>query len=103
MYAIIETGGKQYKVAVGDKLRVEKLDGESGGDITLSRVLLVGNGAEIKVGKPLLEGASVSATIEQQGRGKKIMIFKMRRRKHYRKSQGHRQHYTELTITDIKA
>lgn len=103
MYAVIETGGKQYKVAVGDKLRVEKLDGESGAGITLSRVLLVGNGAEIKVGKPLLEGATVSATIEQQGRGAKIMIFKMRRRKHYRKSQGHRQHYTELTITDIKA
>ncbi|MEW5790135.1 MAG: 50S ribosomal protein L21 [Pseudomonadota bacterium] len=103
MYAVIETGGKQYKVAVGDSLRVEKLDGEEGSEVTLSRVLMVGNGETVQVGKPLLDGAKVTAVVAAQGRGEKIRIFKMRRRKHYRKSQGHRQYFTELKITGINA
>ncbi|MEW6611169.1 MAG: 50S ribosomal protein L21 [Pseudomonadota bacterium] len=103
MYAVIETGGKQYKVAVGDSLRVEKLDGEEGSEVTLSRVLMVGNGENVQVGKPLLDGAKVTAVVAAQGRGEKIRIFKMRRRKHYRKSQGHRQYFTELKITGINA
>lgn len=101
MYAVIETGGKQYKVAVGDSLRVEKLDGEEGSEVTLSRVLMVGNGENVQVGKPLLDGAKVTAVVAAQGCGEKIRIFKMRRRKHYRKSQGHRQYFTELKITGI--
>ena len=101
MYAVVETGGKQYKVAVGDSLKVEKLEVEAGVTITLSRVLMVVNGETLTVGKPLVDGASVTAEVLAQGRGRKIQIFKMRRRKHYRKSQGHRQHFTEIKITDI--
>lgn len=101
MYAVIETGGKQYRVAVGDSLRVEKLEQEEGSEVILTRVLMVGNGESMQVGKPLLDGAQVTAIVNAQARGDKIRIFKMRRRKHYRKRQGHRQHFTELKITGI--
>lgn len=103
MYAVIETGGKQYKVAVGDSLRVEKLDNDEGSEVTLERVLMVGDGDNIQVGRPLLDGARVTAVVAAQGRAKKVHIFKMRRRKHYRKSQGHRQYFTEIKITGINA
>jgi large subunit ribosomal protein L21 len=101
MYAVIKTGGKQYRVSAGQSLRVEKLDAQAGSEVTLSEVLLVGEGDDVKIGSPLLSGAAVKATIVAQGRGDKIRIFKMRRRKHYRKSQGHRQSYTELRIDSI--
>lgn len=101
MYAVIETGGKQYRVAVGDSLRVEKLEQEEGSEVILTRVLMVGNGESTQVGKPLLDGARVTAVVNAQTRGDKIRIFKMRRRKHYRKRQGHRQYFTELKITGI--
>ena len=103
MYAVIKTGGKQYRVSKGDKLKVEKLDGEEGANIDLDEVLLVGDGAEVKVGTPLLAGGKVSATIKSHGRAKKIEIVKFRRRKHHQKRTGHRQYYTELEITDISA
>ena len=103
MYAVIETGGKQYKVAVGDSLRVEKLENDEGSEVTLERVLMVGEGDNVQVGRPLLDGARVTAVVAAQGRAKKVHIFKMRRRKHYRKSQGHRQYFTELKITGISA
>jgi large subunit ribosomal protein L21 len=101
MYAVIKTGGKQYRVSAGQSLRVEKLDAQAGSEVTLSEVLLVGEGDDVKIGSPLLSGAAVKATIVAQGRGDKIRFFKMRRRKHYRKSQGHRQSYTELRIDSI--
>jgi large subunit ribosomal protein L21 len=101
MYAIIRSGGKQYRVAQGDKLRVEKLAGNVGDTVTLGEVLLVGSGDGVKVGAPLVRGAKVNATVVAQGRGDKIKIFKLRRRKHYQKTQGHRQWYTEVRIDDI--
>jgi len=101
MYAVIKTGGKQYRVAAGDKLRVETLNAAEGDSIQLDEVLMVADGDDVKVGAPTLEGASVSATVKAHGRGKKIEIVKFRRRKHYRKQQGHRQNYTELEITAI--
>jgi large subunit ribosomal protein L21 len=101
MYAVIESGGKQYRVAVGDVLRVEKLPVETGASVDLDKVLLVANGEDVKVGSPVLSGTTVKATVRGHGRGEKIRIFKMRRRKHYRKHQGHRQDYTELEITQI--
>jgi len=101
MYAVIKTGGKQYRVATGDKLRVETLNAAEGDSIQLDEVLMVADGDDVKVGAPTLEGASVSATVKAHGRGKKIEIVKFRRRKHYRKQQGHRQNYTELEITAI--
>ena len=103
MYAVIKTGGKQYRVSAGDKLKIEKLDAEIGSEVTFDQVLMVGEGADIKVGTPMLAGASVKATVLNQARGEKIHIFKMRRRKHYRKSQGHRQSYTEVQIGGISA
>jgi large subunit ribosomal protein L21 len=104
MYAVIKTGGKQYRVAAGDKLRVEKLVGEVGAEISLGEVLLVGGAGDApKVGTPTIAGATVTATVVEHGLGDKIRIFKMRRRKHYKKSQGHRQPYTELRITGINA
>jgi large subunit ribosomal protein L21 len=103
MYAVIKTGGKQYRVSAGDKLKIEKLDDEIGSEVTFDQVLMVGEGADIKVGAPMLAGASVKATVLNQARGEKIHIFKMRRRKHYRKSQGHRQSYTEVQIGGISA
>lgn len=102
MYAIIKTGGKQYRVAEGETLRVEKLNGDVGADITLDDVLFVGGDAP-KIGLPKVEGASVQATITGQGRAKKVIVFKKKRRKGYHKKQGHRQAYTELKITGISA
>ncbi len=102
MYAVVETGGKQYRVAVGDVVRIEKLDAEAGSAVNLDKVLMVADGDAVRVGTPNLAGATVTATIKGHGRADKIRIFKFRRRKHYRKSQGHRQHYTEIEITGIK-
>ncbi len=103
MYAIIKTGGKQYRVAVGDNLKVESLNAEVGSQVTLSEVLAVSDGNELKVGAPFVEGASVTATVVSHGRHDKVRIFKMRRRKHSIKSAGHRQNYTELKIETIAA
>lgn len=103
MYAIIKTGGKQYRVAVGDNLKVESLNAEVGSQVTLSEVLAVSDGKELKVGAPFVEGASVTATVVSHGRHDKVRIFKMRRRKHSIKSAGHRQNYTELKIETIAA
>ena len=103
MYAVIATGGKQYKVTKGETLRVEKLDGDEGSTIELDRVLMIADGDKISVGTPTLDKASVIATIRAQGRGDKVEIIKFRRRKHSRKQMGHRQSYTEIEVTDIKA
>ena len=101
MYAIIKTGGKQYRVATGEKLKVEKLAGDIGSEFLIDEVLLVGAGDEVKVGTPLVPGASVKAKVLAHGLGDKVKIFKMRRRKHYEKHQGHRQGFTEIEITGI--
>lgn len=103
MYAVIKTGGKQYRVTDGAKLKVEKLAVEVDSELIIDQVLAVGNGDSIKVGAPLLAGASVTAKILGHGRADKVSIFKMRRRKHYQKRQGHRQAYTEIQITGISA
>ncbi|SNR64649.1 LSU ribosomal protein L21P [Methylobacillus rhizosphaerae] len=103
MYAVIKTGGKQYRVAAGDKLKVEKLAGDVGSEITLDKVLLVSDGENTTIGAPLVKGASVQAKVVSHGRGDKVLIFKMRRRKHYRKTQGHRQSFTEIQIEKIAA
>ena len=101
MYAVVKTGGKQYRVAAGEKIRVEQIPADVGQEITLDQVLAVGNGAEIRVGTPLVAGASVKATVVAQGKHDKVRIFKLRRRKHYQKRQGHRQAYTELEINAV--
>jgi large subunit ribosomal protein L21 len=101
MYAVIKTGGKQYRVSAGQSLRVEKLNAEAGTEMVISDVLMVGQGDEVTIGAPLVAGAAVKVTVVSQGRGDKIRIFKMRRRKHYRKSQGHRQSYTEIRVDSI--
>jgi large subunit ribosomal protein L21 len=101
MFAVIKTGGKQYRVAAGDKLKVEKLPADVGSEVLLDQVLMVGEGAAVKVGAPLVAGAAVKATVVGHGKGDKVTIFKLRRRKHYKKSQGHRQQYTEIEITGI--
>ena len=101
MFAVIKTGGKQYRVAAGDKLKIEKLPGDVGSEVLLDQVLMVGEGAAVKVGAPLVAGAAVKATVVGHGKGDKVTIFKLRRRKHYKKSQGHRQQYTEIEITGI--
>ncbi len=101
MYAVIKTGGKQYKVSTGGKLKVETLPVEVGGEVEITDVLMVADGDDIKVGSPMVAGASVKATVLSHGRGIKVLIFKMRRRKHYRKTQGHRQNYTEIRIDGI--
>ena len=103
MYAVIKTGGKQYKVAAGEKLKVEQIPADIDSEITLDQVLAVGAGDTIKFGAPLVEGAKVLATVLAQGRHDKVKIFKMRRRKHYQKRQGHRQNYTELRIDAVTA
>ncbi|MCL2823967.1 MAG: 50S ribosomal protein L21 [Polyangiaceae bacterium] len=100
MYAVIKTGGKQYRVAEGDKLRVEKVSGQPGDTVVFDRVLMLG-GAEPTVGRPEVVGAKVEAKILAQDRAKKIIVFKFRRRKNYRRKQGHRQPYTELQVTGI--
>jgi large subunit ribosomal protein L21 len=103
MYAVIKTGGKQYRVAQGDKLRVAKLEGNVGDSVTLSEVLLVGLGENIQIGKPVVSGAKVEAKIVAQDRGEKIIVFKFRRRKNYRRKSGHRQDFTGLEVTGITA
>ena len=103
MYAVVETGGKQYKVKSGDTLRVEKLEGDIGSEITLDKVLLAGEGDSVKAGAPYLDGASVSAKIVEQHHTRKVVVFKYKRRKGYRVKRGHRQHYTALRIGEIKA
>ena len=101
MYAVIVTGGKQYRVSEGDVVRVEKLSVEAGGDVEIDKVLMVGEGADVKVGTPYVEGGKVTARVTAHGRGPKVTIIKFRRRKHHMKRQGHRQNYTELQITGI--
>lgn len=101
MYAVIVSGGKQYRVVEGDVLKVEKIVADQGATVNLDRVLMVADGDAIKVGTPYLVGGNVTATVKSHGRGEKIKIVKMRRRKHYRKRTGHRQSYTELQITGI--
>ncbi len=103
MYAVIKTGGKQYRVYAGEKLKIEQIPADIGQDITLDQVLAVGEGDQIQVGAPLLTGAVVTAKVLAHGRHDKVRIFKMRRRKHYQKRQGHRQNYTEIQIATITA
>jgi large subunit ribosomal protein L21 len=103
MYAVVKTGGKQYRVAAGEKLKVEQIPADVGAELTLDQVLMVGEGESVKIGAPLVAGATVKVTVLAQGRHDKIKIFKMRRRKHYQKHQGHRQNYTELRIDAINA
>jgi large subunit ribosomal protein L21 len=103
MYAVIKTGGKQYKVAAGEKIKIEQIAADVGQEVLIDQVLAVGNGADLKVGSPLVAGASVKATVVAQGKHDKVHIFKMRRRKHYKKSQGHRQAFTELQIDAVSA
>jgi len=101
MYAVIQTGGKQYRVKSGEQIKVESLPAEVGATVSFDRVLMLGEGDGAKVGAPFLAGAAVKATVVAQGRGEKIRIFKMRRRKHYAKTQGHRQGFTEVRIDEI--
>jgi len=101
MYAVIKTGGKQYRVAAGEKLKIEQLPADIGAEIVLDQVLLVADGDNLKMGRPLVTGASVHAKVLAQGRHDKVRIFKLRRRKHYQKHQGHRQNFTEIEITGI--
>lgn len=101
MYAVIKTGGKQYRVAVGDVLRVESIKAEPGATVELDNVLMVADGAEIKAGSDVADGTTVSATVRDHGRGDKLRVYKFHRRKNYRLTQGHRQNYTELEITAI--
>lgn len=103
MYAVIVTGGKQYRVMAGEVLRVEKLDVEAGSSVELNNVLMLGDGEKITIGTPNIAGAKVSATVKSHGRLDKIRIVKFRRRKHHRKQMGHRQHFTEIQITGITA
>jgi len=103
MYAIIRTGGKQYQVAAGDTLRVEKLQGDVGDTIEINDVLLIADGDAVKVGQPLVDGAKVIAKIAEQGKAKKILVFKKKKRKGYQVKNGHRQQYTALTIEEIAA
>ncbi len=101
MYAVIKTGGKQYRVSPGQNLKIEQLEADVGATIVLDQVLMVADGEAVKVGTPTVAGAKVSATVVSHGRGPKVRIFKMRRRKHYQKTQGHRQNYTEIRVDAI--
>ena len=103
MYAVIKTGGKQYRVASGEKIKVEQLPADVGSEITLDQVLLVADGDKVSIGAPLVSGAKVQATVVSHGRHDKVTIFKMRRRKHYQKRQGHRQTFTEIQIGAVNA
>lgn len=103
MYAVIETGGKQYRVNQGDVIKVEKLTVDVGEKVDFDRILLVGEGADVKVGNPIVDGAYVSGTVVEQDRHRKIIVFKMKRRKGYRRKQGHRQDYTGVLIDKIKS
>lgn len=103
MYAVIQTGGKQYRVSEGDTLKVEKLSADEGASLDLEKVLMIADGDNIKVGTPYVDGGKVTATVKSHGRGKKVNIIKFKRRKHHLKRQGHRQWFTELEITGISA
>ena len=103
MYAVVRAGGKQYRVSAGEKLRIERLAAAVGQEIVLDEVLLVADGAALKMGAPLVSGAKVKARVLKHGRGDKVRVFKLNRRKHYRRSQGHRQNYTEIEILGIAA
>ena len=103
MYAVIQTGGKQYRVSEGTTLKVEKIKADEGASVALDKVLMVADGDEVKVGTPYVEGGNVTATVKSHGKGKKVQIVKFKRRKHHLKRQGHRQQYTELEITGINA
>ena len=103
MYAVIQTGGKQYRVSEGTILKVEKLPADEGASIEIDKVLMVADGDDVKVGAPYVEGGKVTATVRSHGRGKKVQIIKFKRRKHHLKRQGHRQAYTELEVTGISA
>ena len=103
MYAVIKTGGKQYRVSAGQKIKVEQMPADVGSEITLDQILMVGEGESVKIGTPVIEGATVKATVLSQGRHDKVKIFKMRRRKHYQKRQGHRQNFTQIQIQAINA
>jgi large subunit ribosomal protein L21 len=102
MYAVVKTGGKQYRVSAGEKLKIEQITADVGQEIVLAEVLLVADGESLKMGTPLVSGAQVKAKVLKHGRGDKVHIYKLRRRKHYRKSQGHRQNYTEIEILGIE-
>jgi len=101
MYAVVSTGGKQYKLAQGDVCRVEKLDAEEGATVELDKVLMIADGDNINIGTPHVDGAKVTATVKAHGRGKKVEIMKFRRRKHHQKRTGHRQYYTDIEVTGI--
>jgi len=103
MYAVIVSGGKQYRVSEGQTVKLEKLAADQGSNVEFDRVLLVADGEEIKVGAPVVEGAKVTAEVVEHGRGKKVQILKFKRRKHHMKRQGHRQWFTEVKITGISA
>lgn len=103
MYALIKTGGKQYRVEEGQTLKVEKIDAEPGASVTLDKVLMIADGDNITVGAPYVQGSSVNATVKNQARARKVEIVKFRRRKHYRRQMGHRQYFTELQITGINS
>ena len=103
MYAVVRTGGKQYRLGVGDSVKVEKLSDELANIVELSQILMVSDGGEVKIGTPRVTGASVKAEIVGHGRNKKIRVFKMKRRKKYRRTQGHRQAFTQLKVTEINA
>ena len=102
-YAVIATGGKQYRVKVGDRIAVERLHADAGSDVTIDQVLLVGGNGETKIGTPVVDGASVTAHVDEHGRGEKIIVFKFKAKKRYRRRTGHRQELTRLTITGISA
>jgi len=101
MYAVVKTGGKQYRITPGEKVKVEQIAADVGAEVVLDQVLMVGEGERVRLGQPIVAGATVKATVVSHGRGDKVEIFKMRRRKHYQKHQGHRQNYTELKIDSI--
>ena len=101
MYAVVKTGGKQYRITPGEKVKVEQIAADVGAEVVLDQVLMVGEGDSVRVGQPTVAGATVKATVLSHGRGDKVEIFKMRRRKHYQKHQGHRQNYTEIQIVSI--
>ena len=101
MYAVIKTGGKQYRVAPGEKIKIEQIPADVGAQIVLDQVLMVSDGDAVQLGNPLVSGATVSATVIAHGRGAKVKIFKLRRRKHYQRTQGHRQNYTEIRVDSI--
>jgi len=103
MYAVFKTGGKQYRAATGDRLKVEKIEAEKGATVELDQVLMVGEGEDVKIGKPYLDGGKVTATVVDHGRREKIKVIKFKRRKSYRKQMGHRQYFTQIEITGIDA